>query len=103
MPALIPAVTAPAIPPLNTPAAAGSLPAAGTTPQNSFGSVLAQAAGGQSPTGTAAPGAVGVDASGTDPNSGELLDPTRVAAGAAAGLFVVAPGVVLSQAGSAVP
>lgn len=97
MPLLVPAVSLPPTPPLLTTGAAPTAPA-GTAPENSFGSVLAQAAGGQ----TAAPQLVGVDTSGTDPNTGEVLDPARVAAKASAGLFVVAPGVVLSQAGSAV-
>lgn len=105
MPTLIPAVTAPAIPPLSTAAAANARPDE-TAPQSTFGTVLAQAQAG-TPSGAASPTALPApqsanDTSGTDPNTGEIADPTRVAAESAAGLFVVGPGVVLSSTGAPV-
>lgn len=105
MPLLVPAVTSPIVPPLST-AAAANARADETAPQSTFGTVLAQAQAG-SPQGATSPTALpapqsDVDTSGTDPNTGETADPTRVAAESAAGLFVVGPGVVLSSTGAPV-
>ncbi|MBX9581132.1 MAG: hypothetical protein K2X87_12555, partial [Gemmataceae bacterium] len=99
MPLLVPPISTPATPPLITPAASG---AAAVAPENSFGSVLAQAAGADQPASAAAAPTTGIDTTGAGTSVDETADATRVAAEAAAGLFVVAPGVVLSQAGSAV-
>ena len=88
-----PAVTSvPSVPPPPTPAAVTQAPTP-TSPQDTFGSILARA------TGTAAANAA---APITLPEAAPPTDATVVAATAAAANFVVGSGIVLSSTGSPV-